>query len=72
MNVSHDEYGPIDLDKLMAIHNEETEKRFDMVLKRSITDRYEMDEHLISKEENTAELSSPECVEDRSERSNIL
>ena len=32
MHVSHDKYGPVDVDKLMAVHNETMEKRFDMVL----------------------------------------
>ena len=31
MNIIHDEYGPVDMDKLMTIHNEMMEKRFDMV-----------------------------------------
>ena len=72
MNVSHDEYGPVDVDKLMAIHNKTMERRFDMVLKGSIADKYEMDEHIISEEQNPAESSSQECVEDRSKRSNIM
>jgi hypothetical protein len=72
MNVSHDEYGPVDVDKLMAIHNEKMTKRFDMVLEGTIADKYEMDEHNISKEQNPAESSSQECVEDRSKRSSMM
>ena len=43
MNVSHDEYGPVHVKKLMAIHNEKIEKRFDMVLEGTIADKYEID-----------------------------
>ena len=64
MNVSHDEYGPVDVDELMAIHNEKMTKRFDMVLEGTIADKYEMDEHNISKEHNPAKSSSQECVGD--------
>ena len=50
MNVSHDEYGPVDVDKLMAIHNEKMEKGFIVVLKGTAVDRYEIDGHIIRKE----------------------
>ena len=43
-----------------------------MVLEGSIADKYEMDEHIISKEQNPAESISQEYVEDRSKRSNIM
>ena len=29
MNISHDEYGSVDVDALMAVHNEKTQKRID-------------------------------------------
>ena len=65
MNVSHNEYGPVDVDKLVAIHNEKMEKRFNIVLEGTIADTYEMNEHNISNEQNPAESSSQECVEDK-------
>jgi len=72
MNISHDEYGPIDMYELMAIYNEKTTKRFDMALEGKIADRHEMDEHNISKETNPAESSSQECVEDRPNQSSMM
>ena len=72
MNVSHDEYGPFNVDKLIAIHYEKMTKRFDMILEGTIADTYEMDEHNISKEQNPAESSSQECVEDRSKQSSMM
>ena len=39
-------------------------KRLDMVLEGTAADKYEMDEHNISKEQNPVEPSSQECVED--------
>ena len=43
-----------------------------MVLAATIADKYEMNEHNISKERNPAELISQECVEDTSKISKIL
>ena len=65
MNISHDEYGQVDMDDLMTVHNEML-KRFDTVLEGSITDSYGKDEHNISKEQNPADMSSQECVKDMS------
>ena len=31
MNISHDEYGPVDVDELMALHNTKIQKRFEMI-----------------------------------------
>ena len=31
MNISHDEYGPVDVDELMALHNAKIQKRFKMI-----------------------------------------
>ena len=62
MHVSHDGYGPVGVNKLMAIHNEKREKRFDMILEGTPADKYEMDKHNISKEQNPAELSSQELL----------
>ena len=47
-------------------------KRFNMVLEGITADTYEMDEHNISREQNPAELSSQECVEDRPRISNMI
>ena len=58
MNTSHDEHGPVDVDKLMAIHNEKKVTRFNILLEGSITDKYKMDEHIIRKEHNPAEVIS--------------
>ena len=49
-NISHDKYGPVDMDKLMTIQNEKMLKSFDLVLKGSIADSYEKDEHNFNKE----------------------
>ncbi len=29
MNIEHDEHGPVDVDKLMAIHHEKMQRRFE-------------------------------------------
>ena len=47
-------------------------KSFDMVLEETIADRYEIDEHNISNEQNLDELSSHECVKDWSRQSSML
>ena len=72
MNISHDAYGPFDVDKLMAIYNENMTKRFDMVLEGTTADRYEMNEHSISKEQRLAESSSQQCVEGQSKQSSMM
>ena len=56
---------------MMAIHNEKMEKN-DMVLEGTPADKYEMDEHNISKVQNPAESSSQKYVKDRSKIFNIL
>ena len=71
MHISHEKYG-FDVDKLMAIHNEKMVTRFNVVVEGSIADNYEMDEHSITKEQDPAESSSQEFVEDRSKRSNMM
>ena len=72
MNVSHDDYGPVGVDKLMAINNEKTTKRFGMIPEETIADTYEMNEHNVSNEQNPAESSSHKCVEDRHKRSSMM
>jgi len=58
MNISHDEYGPVDVDALMAIHNEK------MLRRRT--------ELTISTEPTVStDVSSQECVGDVIKRSNI-
>ena len=71
MNISHDEYGPVDMDDLMTIHNEKMLKRFNPVLEGSATDSYKNCEHNINNEQDPAEVSSQECVEDLPKRSNV-
>ena len=43
-----------------------------MVLEGATADKYEIDEHNISKEQNLVESSSQECVEDWSKRSSMM
>ena len=43
-----------------------------MVLEGTVADTYEMNEHNISKEQNQAELSSRECVEDQSKQPSMM
>jgi hypothetical protein len=43
-----------------------------MVLEGSITDNYKMDEQIVGKEQNPAEMSSQECVEGMSKISNMM
>ena len=73
MNISHNKYGPIDMDELMTIHNEKMLKRFNIVLEGSIADSYRNDEHTICKEHKTsANVSSQDCAKDTSKISNIM
>ena len=71
MNISHNKYGPVDMDELMTIHNEKMLKRFNPVLEGSSTDSYKKGEHNINNEQDPAEVSSQECVEDMPKRSNV-
>ena len=72
MNVSHDEYGPVNVNELMAIHNEKMTKWFDVVLEGPIKDKYETDKQNIRKEQNPSELSSQEFVEGWSKQSSMM
>ena len=59
MNISHDEYGPVDVDALMTVHNEEMQKRIDVVSQHE--NEYD-DEPIISKCSNPAAgVNSQEC-----------
>ena len=54
MNIDHDEYGPVDVDALMATHNEKMQKRIEMS---------KNDESTISEKSKTsADRDSQECV----------
>ena len=71
-HTSHDKHGPVDMDEMITIHNDQMLKRFDMVLEGSIADSYRKHKHNNSKEHKTsAKVSSQECAEDMSTRSNI-
>ena len=50
MNISHDEYGPVDVDVLMAVHSEKMQKRINAISQRM--NEYD-DEPTISKFSNT-------------------
>ena len=73
MNISHEEYGPVDVDKLMALHNAKIQKSFKMI--EHIENRSES-ESTTSKENKTlADMNSQECVGDirsRYRRSNVM
>ena len=60
MNISHDEYGPVDVDALMAVHNEKMQKRIDAISQH--VNEYD-DEPTISKCYNTVtDVNSQEYV----------
>ena len=53
MNIDHDEYGPVDVDALMTVHNEKMQKRIEL----------SNDESTISKKSKmSADKDSQECV----------
>ena len=58
MKISHYEYGPVDMDELMTIHNVRMLKRFDLVLEGPIADSHKKDGHNFSKDKNLTELRS--------------
>ena len=58
MNISDYEYGPVDMDKLMTVHNKNMFKRFGLVLEGSLSDSHNMDEHNFSKDKHLAEVRS--------------
>ena len=60
MNIRHDEYGPVDVDAVMAVHNEKMQKRIDAISQH--VNEYD-DEPTISKCSNSvADMNSQECV----------
>ena len=67
MNITHDELGPVDVDELMAVHQEKMQRRFDMM-----THDENKDECTISAQtsKESADGHSQECVGDGSKQSN--
>ena len=63
MNINHDEYGPVNVDELTALHNEKMNKKVEMEASRQKNEP-SASEH--------ADLSSQECVGDVPKRSNIM
>ena len=62
MNISHDEYGPVDVDALMTVHNEKMQKRIEAISQHM--NEYG-DEPTINKcSETVANGDSQECVGD--------
>ena len=62
MNISHDEYGPVDVDALMAVYNEKMQKRIDVISQHE--NEYD-DEPAITKCSNPAsDVDSQQCVGD--------
>ena len=60
MNISHDEYGPVDVDALISVHNEKMQKRIDAISQH--VNKYD-DEPTISKFSDTVtDGNSQECV----------
>ena len=72
MNISHDEFGPVDVDELMALHNEKIQRRIKM---SSHQENISQNELTTNMKEKSAVKSSQECVGDvtsGSKRSNIM
>ena len=62
MNISHDEYGPVDVDALMTVHNEKVQKRLEAISQHM--NEY-WDEPTINKlSDIIADGNSQECVGD--------
>jgi len=74
MNISHDEYGDVNVDELMAIHQAKMQRRFDMMARDDSSSDSE-DECTISADTSKVSASdgpSQECVGSGSKRSNIM
>jgi len=62
MNISHDEYGPVDVNALMAVHNKKMQKGIEVISQHE--NEYD-DEPTTSKCSNPASgMDSQECVGD--------
>ena len=62
MNIDHDEFGPVDMDELTALHHEKMQRRFEMENEKK------QDES--TKNKMSESVDSQECVGDRGSRSN--
>jgi hypothetical protein len=74
MNISHDEYGDVDMDELMAVHQTKMQRRFDMMA-RNDTNSDSEDEYAINTDVSKVSVSdgsSQECVGSGSKRSSIM
>ena len=73
MNISHDEYGPVDVDELMALHNAKIQKRFKMI--EHLKNGSESESTTSKENKMSADMNSQECVGDmrsRYMRSNVM
>ena len=74
MNISHDEYGDVNVDELMAVHQAKMQRRFDMMARDDSSSDSE-DECTISADVSKVSASdgpSQECVGSGSKRSNVM
>jgi len=69
MNINHDEHGSVDVDALMAVHNEKMKKKMEMSVPRENTDEYEPT--ICKNPSGTAGGDSQECVGDDMKRDTI-
>ena len=69
MNIDHDEYGPVDVDALMAVHFEKVQKKMEMSVHPENYDDYEssVSKHLAV----TADVDSQECVGDALKKNSV-
>jgi hypothetical protein len=70
MNITHDEYGPVDVDELMAVHYAKMQKRFDMTCENESTISTKVSKVSANKRVRFADEDSQECVGIGSKRSN--
>ena len=64
MNIDHDEFGPVNMDELTAIHHEKIQRRFEMESKKG---KDEPTKNKVSKMSKC--VGSQECVGDHKSRS---
>ena len=73
MNISHDEYGLVDVDELIALYNAKILKRFKMT--EHLENGSESESTTSKENEMSADMNSQECVGDmrsRYRRSNVM
>ena len=71
MNITHDEYGDVDMDELMTVHQAKMQRRFELMAHDSDSE----DECTISADVSKVSANdgpSQECVGNGSKRSNIM